>query len=146
MSDVRPPSALLSTLVLAVVVLAGCTDQALVDRVAQLERSDEQLRSSLTELGAPDTDAQEDRAAVRAELEAVAARITTVETDLEALTAALDTQVLELDGRITTLELQLDETRTELVQLQGALTALTDRVTSLDAQLTAHRDLSSHDG
>ena len=141
MPSPRPLSA-----VLLLVVLAGCTDQALVDRVAQLERADEDLRSSLNELGAPDPDDEEDRAALLAEVEAVAARITAVEADVEALTASLDAQGLELDGRVTTLELQLEETRVELVQLQGALTALTDRVTSLDAQLDAHADLSGHDG
>lgn len=131
-------SRLLSVLLLAV-LLIGCTDQALVDRVAQLEQADERLRSSLTELGAPDTSAQEDRAAVRAELEAVAARITAIEADIEAVTASLDAQGLELDGRITTLELQLGEATSDLVQLQAALTTLTDRVSSLEAQFDAHR-------
>lgn len=136
-----------SSVVLLAVLLLGCTDQALVDRVAQLEQADERLRTSLTELGAPDPDAQQDREAVRAELEAVASRITTVEADIEALAASLDAQGLELDGRLTTLELQLGEARAELVQLQGSVTTLTDRVSSLEAQFDAHRsDPSGHGG
>lgn len=136
---------LLPVLLLAALV-AGCTDQALVDRVAQLEQSDERLRASLTELGGPDDTANEDQTAVLAELEAVASRITALEADVEALRATDDAQGLEVDGRLTTLELQLAETRATLTQLEGAVAALTDRFTSLEAQFDAHRDLSSHDG
>lgn len=132
---------------LLVLLLAGCADQALIDRVAQLEQADEALRSSLTELGAPDPAAQEDRDAVRAELEAVAARITDVETSIEALTASVDAQGLEVDGRLTTLELQLEEARADLVQLRSDLTTLTDRVSSLETQFDAHRsDPFGHGG
>lgn len=129
------------------VLLVGCTDQALVDRVAQLEQADERLRESLTELGAPDPTADEDQAAVRAELEAVAARITSVEADLEALRASLDAQGLELDGRLTTLELQVGEATAQLTELRADLTTLTDRVSSLEAQFDAHRtDPFGHGG
>lgn len=145
MRTARLPSALAAVLLTA--ALAGCTDQALVDRVAQLEQADERLRASLTELGASEPAAEDDGAAVLAELEAVAERITAVEADLEALAAAADAQGLELDGRLTTLELQVSETRSALTQLEGAVTTLTDRVTSLEAQFDAHRaDPSGHGG
>lgn len=136
-------------LVLAAVpaLLAGCTDQALVDRIAQLEQSDERLRASLTDLGAPDPEAEQSRAAVRAELEAVAARITAVEADIEAMAATLDAQTLELDERLTTAELRLDEATARLVELENQLVTLTDRVSSLEAQFDAHRsDPSGHGG
>ncbi len=137
----------LLTVPLLVVLLVGCTDQALVDRVAQLEQADERLRSSLTELGAPDPAAQEDREALLAELEAVSGRITAVEAELEAVAASIDAQGLEVDDRITTLELQLGEATSDLVALEAALTTLTDRVSSLEAQFDAHRtDPSGHAG
>lgn len=135
----------LVVLVLLVAGAVGCTDQALVDRVAQLERNDEQLRDALTDLGAPDPEAEESREAVLAELEAVAARITAVETDVEAVRANLDAQSIELDDRLTTDELQLEEARAQLQELQSNLVTLTDRVSSLEAQLDAHRsDASGH--
>lgn len=135
-----PRSLLLSaTLVMGLVALAGCTNQGLVDRVAQLEQADERLRESLTDLGAPDPDAETRAEAVRAELEAVAARITAVETDIEALRAALDAQVLELDGRITTAELQLEELRASVTTVSSDLATLTSRVNSLEEQLDAHQ-------
>lgn len=131
---------LLVPLVLLLVgMLAGCTDEALVDRIARLERANEELRDSLTDLGAPDPEAEESREAVLAELEAVASRITAVEADIEATRASLDAQGLELDDRLTTNELQLEEARAELQELRTDLTTLTDRVSSLEAQLDAHR-------
>ena len=141
----RPHALPLLLLVLA--VLAGCTDQALVDRVAELEAADERLRDSLQDVGAPDPQAQADAEAAQAELEATAARISEVETSIEALQADLDAQVLELDGRTTTTELQLDEARASLTELRADLSTLTDRVNSLEAQFDAHRsDPSGHGG
>lgn len=136
-----------AALLLVLLVVGGCTDQALVDRVARLEAADESLRSSLTDLGAPDPAEQQDREAVRAEVEAVAARITEVETTIEAMAADLDAQGLEADDRMTALELQLEEARADLVQLRSDLTTLTDRVSSLETQFDAHRsDPSGHGG
>lgn len=130
----------LAGLVLAVLALGGCTDQALVDRVAELEAADERLRSSLTDLGAPDPADQARADAARAELESVAGRITDVEGAIDKLRADLDGQTLELDGRVTTTELQLDELDVELVQLRTDLNTLTDRVSLLEARLDAHED------
>ena len=132
----RPVQVLLALLAAGAV---GCTDQALVDRVAQLERNNEELRESLTDLGAPDPEAEQSREALLAELEAVAARITAVETDVEAIRANIDAQSIELDDRLTTGELQLEEARAQLQELQSNLVTLTDRVSSLEAQLDAHR-------
>lgn len=140
----RRPVLLLLVLLL-VPGVAGCTDEALVDRVARLEQNDEELRDSLTDLGAPDPEAEESRAAVRAELEAVAALVTEVEAEVEAIRETVDVQGLELDDRITTSELQLEEARAGLQQLQTDLATLTDRVSSLEAQFDAHRtDPSGH--
>lgn len=139
-------------LVLLAVAASGCTDQGIVDRIARLEQADEELRDSLTDLGAPDPDAEQSRAAVLAELEEVAARITSVETDIEALRATMDEQGLELDDRLTTTELQLDEATVQLQELRTDLSTLTDRVSSLEAQFEAHQEedhqsgLSSQDG
>ena len=136
---------LLLVLLVGMVGLGGCTDQAVVDRIARLEEADEELRDSLTDLGAPDPEAEQGREAVLAELEAVASRITTVETDIEALRATLEAQGLELDDRLTTNELQLEEARAQLQGLRTDLLTLTDRVSSLEAQLDAHRsDPSGH--
>lgn len=126
-------------LVLLAIAASGCTDQGIVDRIARLEQADEELRDALTDLGAPDPDAEQSRAAVLSELEEVAARITSVETDIEALRASVDEQSLQVDDRLTTTELQLDETTVQLQELRTDLTTLTDRVSSLEAQLDAHR-------
>lgn len=130
---------LVALVLLLVPGVVGCTDQALVDRVARLEQNDEDLRDALTDLGAPDPEAEQSRAAVRAELEAAASRLTEVEASIEALRETIDAQGLDLDDRITTNQLQLEEARAELQQLRTDLTTLTDRVSSLEAQLDAHR-------
>ena len=135
---------LLVTLVLA---LSACTDQGLVDRVAQLEQADQRLRESLTALGAPDPDAEAAAEATRAELDEVAERIARTETAIEAMQADLDAQVLDLDDRLTAADLAREELRTEVTQLSADLRTLTDRVSSLEAQLDAHRsDPSGHAG
>ena len=135
----RPHRSLLLALLALSLGLAGCTDQAVIDRIARLEQTDEELRDSLTDLGAPDPEAQRSREAVLAELEAVAARITAVETDIEALRATTDAQSLEVDDRLTTTELQLEEARAQLQQLRTDLDTLVSRVNSLETQFDDHR-------
>lgn len=134
-------------LVALCLALGACTDQALVDRVAQLEQDDQRLRESLTALGAPDPDAEAAAEAARTELEEVAERVARVETGIEALRADLDAQVLDLDDQLTSADLAREELRSLVTELRADLRTLTDRVSSLEAQLDAHRsDPSGHGG
>lgn len=127
--------------------LAACTDDGLVDRVEQLEQADERLRESLVDVGAPDPEAEATRAAVQAEIEDLRTAVADVEAGLEEARAGAEAQSLEVDDRLTTVELQLDDARARLGELEGALTTLTDRVSSLEAQFDAHRgDPSGHGG
>lgn len=128
-----------AVLAIAGVLTTGCTDQALVDRVAELEAADERLRSSLSELGAPDPEAEEARRSTRAEVDAAVERLDTLEEQVTTIQESVDTQGLEADDRLTALELQLDELRATITTLRGDLTTLTDRVSSLEAQFDAHR-------
>ena len=137
----RPPRpALAALLAVPVVVAAGCTDQALVDRVAALEASQERLRASLDEVDAPDPD----EAAAREQLTTRIESITTTIGELEGSVAGLRTDVdegsLVADDRLTAVELQLEQLSADLSELTTTLQALTDRTSSLEVQLDAHRD------
>jgi hypothetical protein len=131
----------------ALLLLAGCSDQALIDRVAQVESSQDRLRDSLQDLGAPDPDAVATREAAAAEVAVVADALVDVQAALDALQADIAAQGLEVDDRVTAIELRAEELRAQLVQLSSDQTALTDRISSLEAQFGAHRsDPFGHGG
>ena len=132
---------------LAAAALAGCTDPALVDRVAAMERSQDQLRASLVEMGAPDPAAVAAREALAAEVAAVGAdvtaladELTVLATTVDELRAQLESGQLEDDERLTALELQLAELGTSLTTVRDGLDALTDETGSLEVQLDSHVD------
>lgn len=139
-----------TTLLLActlALTLGACSDQALIDRVAQLEASQDRLRASLTELGAPDPDAIAVTEQLTTDVAELSAQAAAIKDALTVLAAAVDEQVLELDGRLTTAELGAADVAATVQQLRSDLTVLTDRVASLVAQLEAHRgDPFGHNG
>ena len=144
-----------TAVLLAGLVLAACSDDALVSRVASLESSQDRLRETVTELqggDAPDDGiGRVDALAVEVEgllqrVDGLAEQVSAGEEALagaEETLASIEGQQLDADDRLTALELRQDELAGALEDLQalrGQLANLTDRVSSLEVQLEAHRD------
>ncbi len=134
------PARIIATTVCLGALLTGCADGALQDRVAELEASQNRLRTSLTELGAPDPDDLAARDAVQAEVVALSTVVTELQSALDALRAEIDTASLETDDRLTRIELEADGVAADVTGLQTTLDTLTSRIASLEAQLDSHRD------
>jgi outer membrane murein-binding lipoprotein Lpp len=130
----------LTAVLLTGLLLTGCADSALTDRVAEIEASQERLRTSLTEMGAPDPDVLAARDAAAAEVAVMSTTVTTLQTTLDALLLDLGASALEADGRLTTTELEADELRARVTELTTAINVLTSELASVEAQLDAHRD------
>lgn len=135
------PVRLLATTMCLGALLAGCAaDGALQDRVAELEASQNRLRSSLTELGAPDPDDLAARDAVQAEVATLSGVVTELQSSLDALRGQIDDASLETDDRLTRIELEADGIAADLTGMQTTIDTLTSRIASLEAQLDSHRD------
>lgn len=127
-------------LLLLVGLLAGCSDQALVDRVAQLEAAQDRLRTSIDDLDADDPDATDALGGLGERVDTLGEQLTAVESTIAGLEERAAGDSVDVDGRLTGVELQLDDLRALLTQVEGDLTTLTDRVASLEAQLDSHRE------